>query len=123
MTLKWTWFSPEWNLAPFRSVQEAQWLFNNLTYDLMNYHCPWIYLGHYQMGVALNAGWNITFQALEMAGPAGVGLAVHWVGGERLTISPPPPLIPGFPAEIISIFSLLSVVGLSYVVLKKRRKL
>jgi len=108
--------------AAWADEATKQQLFNNFTYDIMNYHCPMIYLGHYQMGVALNAGWNITSAGFDKAGPSGVQYYIVHIGGERLDISPPAPFIPGFPAESLGIFSLLAMVGLVYVTMKKRRK-
>jgi hypothetical protein len=109
--------------AIYNGGSARQDIFDGITDAIMNYHAPALYLGHFEMGIAINAGFNMTWEALERAGPAEVRIIVQYLGGQHLDAPIPAPFIPGFPVIMVGIFSLLSLIGLSYAILKKRRKL
>jgi len=97
---------------------EAQPAYNNLTALLLE-EAGHLYIAHAGRGAVVNSGWNVTDEALERGG--GMAVAVHWLGGARLTAAPPaPPEIPGYSTLMVVLFSIVSV--LSYSIIKKRRK-
>jgi ABC-type transport system substrate-binding protein len=104
---------------PFQGGMAQQHLFNNLSYDLMNYHYPWIYLGNAGLGFAANAGWEFAPRSIN---PTGVPPYMPYIGGSRMTVAPPEAPIPGYSLVALTIFGLISVVGITYV-MKKRKKL
>ena len=98
----------------------AQPAYNNLTALLLE-EAGHLYIAHAGRGAVVNSGWNVTDEALERGG--GMNVAVHWLGGARLTAAPPaPPEIPGYSTLMVVLFSIVSVLGLSYSIIKKRRK-
>jgi len=96
--------------APFRGGQELQDIYNNFSYDLLNYHSPFLYLAHSEVGQGLNAKWIVDDYALSR------GLAVHYLGYNPPV--PTTPVIPGFPVAITTLFSILAIV----VIIQKKRK-
>ncbi len=99
----------------------AQPMYNNLSTMILQ-EAPHLYISHAQRGTVVNAGWNVTEEALERGG--GMFLALQWVGGARMSAAPPtPPLIPGFSSSLLVIFSLVTILGISFSITKKRRKL
>jgi hypothetical protein len=98
----------------------AQPLYNNLSAMLFE-EAGHLYIAHAGLGAVVNAGWNVTDEALERGG--GNGVAVHWLGGARKTAAlPTPPLIPGFSLSLLVIVGLVTITGISYTITKKRRK-
>ncbi len=98
----------------------AQPAYNNLTAMLME-EAGHLYIAHAGRGAVVNSGWDVTHGALERGG--GMNLAMQWVGGARSTTAPPgPPEIPGFSTLMVVLFGLVSIVGISYSIAKKRRK-
>ncbi|MHA2393593.1 MAG: ABC transporter substrate-binding protein [Promethearchaeota archaeon] len=98
----------------------AQPLYNNLTRMLLR-EAGHLYIAHAGRGVVINAGWNATGEALERGG--GQNVAVHWLGGATMSAAPPlTPPIPGYSSSLVMIFSLVALFGISYSILKKRRK-
>ncbi len=94
----------------------AQPLYNTLSAMLLE-EAGHLYIAHAGLGFVINSGWNVTDEALER------GLATQWLGGARSTAAPPsPPDIPGYSTSIVLLFSIVSVLGLSYSIIKKRRK-
>jgi ABC-type transport system substrate-binding protein len=66
--------------ALFAGGQTAQDIYNNLSYDLMYYHSPWLYLAHGALGVAINPKWIVSPYCLS------AGIAVHLLGLEGLNL-------------------------------------
>lgn len=98
----------------------AQPAYNNLTAMLLE-EAGHLYIAHAGRGSVVNSGWNVTDEALERGG--GMNVAVHWLGGARASSAPPaPPEIPGYSTLMVVLFSIVSVLGLSYSIAKKRRK-
>ena len=114
------------NDLPFAGAG-SQALYTEIADQLHNYHAPWIFCGQGQLGLAINTGWEFTQDALEFPGPSGgnSGLMYAWIGGARETITTPtaPAEISGYPLAIISFFTMLSIVGSVYIIMKKRRKI
>jgi len=98
---------------PF-SGTNAQTLYNQLAYDLLNYHSPWIYCGQYRSGLAYNNGWNITTRYVYTSNAA-------YIGGARKTNVLPE--IPAYPLEVLVFGSIISTLGIAYVITKKRKKI
>jgi ABC-type transport system substrate-binding protein len=98
----------------------AQPLYNELSAILLE-EAGHLYIAHAGRGSVVNSGWNVTDEALERGG--GMDVAVHWLGGARSSAAPPaPPEIPGYSTLMVVLFSIVSVLGLSYSIAKKRRK-
>ena len=97
---------------PFAGIA-AQELYDQLSYDLMNYHAPWIYCGQFRNGVVHNSGWNVTRTYIYTADAA-------YVGGARKTTDVPTP-IPGYPLTAFMIVFTVAVFGIVYNLLKKRK--
>ena len=98
----------------------AQPMYNNLSRMLLE-EANHLYISHAQRGVVANAGWNVTDQALFRGG--GQSLALSRVGGARMTATPPapPPGIPGYSSLMVVLFSVISILGIGYSIVKKRR--
>jgi hypothetical protein len=99
--------------APFQSGQELQDTYDDFAYDLLYYHSPFLYLGHSEVGLGVNAKWIVDDYAIIRGG------AVHYFGLEGFSYPvPEPPVIPGYPMAITALFSILAVV----VIIQKKRK-
>ena len=94
----------------------AQPLYNELSRELLE-EAGHLYIAHTGLGAVINSGWNVTDEAIER------GIPTQWLGGARLSAAPPsPPGIPGYSTSMVVLFSIVSVLGLSYSIIKKRRK-
>ena len=100
-------------------ASNKQPLYNQLAYDLQNYHVPWLYISQYQIGFGYNIGWNFTALMPERIGFGGLPYYA-WIGGERTTASAPPP-IPGYDVFLILFISAISIFSGIYVMMRKRR--
>lgn len=103
----------------------TQDLANKLADQFLNYHMPFLYLGQYEFGNAINSGWIMSQMALEYAGPSGVQPHFGWIGGARETLAPPatPPEIPGYSLAVTLVVLTLSSIGIVFITMRKRRKL
>ena len=100
--------------------EAAQPMYNNLSAMLYR-EAPHLFIAHGQMGVVVNAGWEV--ETTGYYAPLGQGLRPKCVGGARLTATPPSaPEIPGYPSLMLVLFSFVSILGISYSITKKRRK-
>ncbi|MHA2287588.1 MAG: ABC transporter substrate-binding protein [Promethearchaeota archaeon] len=108
---------------PFAGTGQ-QALANKLSQQFLNYHMPFLYLGQYQFGNAINSGWKMTQLTIEYAGPAGVQPRFGWIGGARETLAPPaPPEIPGYSVILTLLAFSISSLAIVYLTLRKRRNL
>lgn len=94
-------------------------LYDQLADDLQNYHVPFLYISQYQVGFAQNIGWNYTTLMPERVGFSGLPYYA-WIGGERTTVSEPPP-IPGYDVFLILFVSVISIFSAIYVMMRKRK--
>jgi ABC-type transport system substrate-binding protein len=95
-------------------------LYDQLAYDLQNYHVPLLYLCQYQEGFGINIGWKYTSNMAERIGFGGLPYYA-WIYGDRTTGGPTQPFIPGYDTTVITLISLITIFGLAYVGLKRKK--
>ena len=100
-------------------TSDKQPLYNQVADALQNYHVPFLYISQYQIGFAYNIGWNFKALMPERVGFSGLPYYA-WIGGERETVSEPPP-IPGYDVFLILFVSVISIFGAIYVMMRKRK--
>jgi len=100
-------------------TSNKQPLYDQLAYDLQNYHVPFLYISQYQIGFGHNIGWNFTTLMPERVGFSGLPYYA-WIGGERITVSEPPPIM-GYDVFIIVFVSVIAIFSAIYVTMQKRR--
>jgi ABC-type transport system substrate-binding protein len=100
-------------------TDDPQPLYDQLAYELQNYHIPNLLLCQYQQGFAINVGWNYTENMPERIGFSGLPYYA-WIYGDRVT-SEIPPLIPSYEPATITMVSLMTIFGLIYVAMKRNR--
>lgn len=90
---------------------------DQIYYDLMadwaqNYQYPFVYLGQTKEGDAIGSDWNYTrtYGTISFA-------EVKYIGG---TVTPPP--FPGLLVGIISATSLIALLGVIYVIRRRRKR-
>ncbi|GAH75353.1 unnamed protein product, partial [marine sediment metagenome] len=99
---------------------DKQGSYNELADILINKEVPAIYESQGNMGMCLNSGFHYASWAKEVGGPAGPGIAISGIGGSRSTASTIPP-IPGFPTTVLLITIGGSVIGIIYIIQRKRK--
>ena len=99
-------------------TDNPQPLYNQLQYELQNYHVPNLYLCQYQQGWGINKGWNYMAERIGFS-----GLPYYaWIYGDRITAGPTP-FIPGYNGTVITLVSLITIFGLIYIGLKRKKNL
>lgn len=101
-------------------AEDPQPLYDQLADDIQNYHVPFLYISQYQQGFGINKGWNFTTSMPQRIGFSGLPYYA-WISGNRIIIPPVPPEIPGYDSPIVVCMSIVTILGLVYVM--KRRKL
>ncbi|MHA2471871.1 MAG: ABC transporter substrate-binding protein [Promethearchaeota archaeon] len=94
-------------------------LYDQLAYDLQNYHVPFLYLSQYQIGFGINKGWDFAELMPERIGFSGLPYYA-WIGGDRLTATTLPQ-IPGYNLYLISFISSIAIFSAIYVLIRKKR--
>ncbi len=98
---------------------DPQPLYDQLAYDLQNYHVPFLYISQYQQGFGINKGWDFTPQM-----PVRIGFSAlpyyPWISGNRV-IEPIAPLIPGYDLPLVLLISFFTLFGVIYVAMKRKR--
>jgi hypothetical protein len=98
---------------------DPQPLYDQLAYDIQNYHVPFLYLSQYQIGFGINKGWDFAALMPERIGFSGLPYYA-WIGGNRLTATTLPQ-IPGYDMYLISFISAIAIFSAIYVLLRKKR--
>ncbi|MFX1279743.1 MAG: ABC transporter substrate-binding protein [Promethearchaeota archaeon] len=99
-------------------TDNPQPLYDQLAYDLQNYHIPNLYICQYQQGFGINIGWNYTRNMPERIGFSGLPYYA-WVYGDRITTRAHPDIL-SYEPTTITIVSLITIFGLTYVAMKRR---
>ncbi|MHA1374144.1 MAG: ABC transporter substrate-binding protein [Promethearchaeota archaeon] len=102
-------------------LTDKQESYNEIADILINKEVHSLYESQGTMGMVLNAGFNYTWWAPEIGGPAGPGIAISGIGGSRIKASALPPAIPGVPIGMMLFFMLTSSIGIIYAVQRKRK--
>lgn len=102
----------------FAADKQADWSF--IADHIQNYDVPMLYLYQYMIGFAHNKGWTYTEQMPDRVGFSGLPYYA-WIGGERAVTVIPPDLIPGYPAILVALISSVSILGMVYAVMRKRK--
>ena len=101
-------------------LTDKQASYNELADILINKEAVAIYESQGTMGMVLNSGFVVGPLATEVGGPAGPGLAIAWLGGSRSQATLPPE-IPGFSTIFVLLAMIPSILGLIYVIKRKRK--
>ena len=72
------------------------------------------------IGFAHNKGWTYTEKMPDRVGFSGLPYYA-WIGGERAVTVIPPDFIPGYPAILVVLISSVSILGMVYAVMRKRK--
>ena len=110
--------------AIFANVEfltDKQASYNEVADILINKEAHSIFQSQGTMGMVLNSGFTVGPLATEVGGPAGPGIAVHWLGGSRSQATTLPPEIPGYPTMFVVLAMVSSILGLIYVLKRKRK--
>ena len=107
-------------IANVEFLTDKQASYNELADILINKEAVAIYESQGTMGMVLNSGFVVGPLATEVGGPAGPGMAIAWLGGSRnqATVLPE---IPGFSTIFVLLAMIPSILGLIYVIKRKRK--
>ncbi|MFX0083615.1 MAG: ABC transporter substrate-binding protein [Candidatus Hodarchaeota archaeon] len=89
--------------------QEA---FDDLAYDIQNVLCPMIFTAQQMVGIGLTKEWEL--YTLYWGSGA-------WIKHTDWTWKYPSEVIPGYPIPIIGFFSTLTMLGVIYVIIRRRK--
>jgi hypothetical protein len=110
-------------IANVEFLTDKQDSYNELADILINKEVHSLYQTQGTMGMVLNSGFTVGPLATEVGGPAGPGIAVHWLGGARSQATTLPPEIPGYPTIVMLLVMFPSILGVIYVLRRKRKKI
>jgi hypothetical protein len=109
-------------IANVEFLTDKQSSYNELADILINKEVAAIYESQGTMGMVLNSGFIVGPLATEIGGPAGPGMAIHWLGGSRIQEAVlPPDDIPGFSTGLVLLTAITSMIALIYVIQRKRK--
>jgi len=108
-------------IANVEFLTDKQASYNELADILINKEAAAIYESQGTMGLVLNAGFTLGPLAQHVGGPAGPGMRVSWLGGSRIQATALPPEIPGFSTIFLLVAMIPSILGLIYVIKRKRK--
>jgi hypothetical protein len=110
-------------IANVEFLTDKQDSYNELADILINKEVHSLYQTQGTMGMVLNSGFTVGPLATEVGGPAGPGIAVQWLGGARSQATTLPPEIPGYPTMVMLLVMFPSILGVIYVLRRKRKKI
>ena len=108
-------------IANVEFLTDKQASYNELADILINQEAAALYESQGTMGMVLNAGFTLGPLAQHVGGPAGPGMRISWLGGSRIQASALPPEIPGFSTLFVLLAMIPSIIGLIYVIKRKRK--
>jgi hypothetical protein len=108
-------------MANVEFLTDKQASYNELADILINKEAHSIFESQGTMGMVLNSGFTVGPLATEVGGPAGPGLAVHWLGGSRSQAITLPPEIPGYPTMFVLLSMIPAMLGIIYILKRKRK--
>ena len=107
-------------IANVEFLTDKQASYNELADILINQEVAALYESQGTMGMVLNAGFTLGPLAQHIGGVAGPGMHIAWLGGSR-TQATIIPEIPGFSTIFVLIAMIPSILGLIYVIKRKRK--
>jgi len=110
-------------IANVEFLTDKQASYNELADILINKEAVAIYESQGTMGMVLNSGFTLGSLATEVGGPAGPGMSIKRLGGSRSQATALPPEIPGFSTMFVLLAMIPSVLGLIYVIKRKRKQI
>ena len=108
-------------IANVEFLTDKQASYNELADILINQEVAALYESQGTMGLVLNAGFTLGPLAQHVGGPAGPGMHIAWLGGSRIQAAVLPPEIPGFSTLFVLLAMIPSIIGLIYVIKRKRK--
>ena len=102
-------------------LTDKQASYNEVADILINQEVHSLYESQGTMGMVLNSGFTVGPLATEVGGPAGPGIAVHWLGGSRSQATTLPPAIPGYPTIFVLLSMIPAILGIIYILKRKRK--
>jgi hypothetical protein len=102
-------------------LTDKQASYNEAADIIINKEAHSLFMSQGTMGMVLNSGFTVGPLATEVGGPAGPGMAIHWLGGSRSQAVTLPPEIPGYPTMFIVLSMMISILGV-IVAIKRKRK-
>ena len=108
-------------IANVEFLTDKQSSYNELADILINKEVAALYESQGTMGMVLNAGFTLGPLAQHVGGPAGPGMRISWLGGSRIQAATLPPEIPGFSTLFVLLAMIPSILGLIYVIKRKRK--
>jgi ABC-type transport system substrate-binding protein len=108
-------------LANVEFLTDKQASYNEVADILINKEVHSIFESQGTMGMVINSGFTVGPLATEVGGPAGPGMAIHWLGGSRSQATTLPPAIPGYSTMFVLLAMIPSMIGLIYVIKRKRK--
>jgi len=107
--------------ANIEFLTDKQASYNELADILVNKEVHSIFMSQGTMGMVLNAGFTVGPTATEVGGPASPGMSISQLGGSRSQATALPPGIPGYPTMFMVLTMMISIIGLIYVIKRKRK--
>jgi len=106
--------------ANIEFLADKQDSYNELADILINKEVHSIFMSQGTMGMVLNAGFTVGPVATEAGGVSAPGIAISQLGGSRMKATTLPPAIPGFPATFIIFTMTVTILGIIYILKRKR---